>query len=103
MGRRSRNMLIIVIIIITIIIIIILQSAILHTDHLVRLVVKASAFRAKDLGFDSRLRVGILSGSSHSSDLKKLALQLLSCQAPGVIESALGLVGPVSVYCDSVM
>ena len=24
----------------------------------------------------------------------------LPCQAPGVIGSALGLVGPVSVYCD---
>ena len=31
---------------------------------------------------------------------QKLALQWLPCQAPGVIESALGLVGPVSVYCD---
>ena len=30
----------------------------------------------------------------------KLALQWLSCQAPGVIGSSLGLVGPVSVYCD---
>ena len=30
----------------------------------------------------------------------KLALQWLPCQAPGVIGSALGLVGPVSVYCD---
>ena len=30
----------------------------------------------------------------------KVALQWLSCQAPGVIGSALGLVGPVSVYCD---
>ena len=29
----------------------------------------------------------------------KLALQWLPCQAPGVIGSALGLVGPVSVYC----
>ena len=27
-------------------------------------------------------------------------LQWLPCQAPGVIGSALGLVGPVSVYCD---
>ena len=31
---------------------------------------------------------------------EKLALQWLPCQAPGVIGSALGLVGPVSVYCD---
>ena len=30
----------------------------------------------------------------------KLALQWLPCQAPGVTGSALGLVGPVSVYCD---
>ena len=30
----------------------------------------------------------------------KLALQWLPCQAPGVIGPALGLVGPVSVYCD---
>ena len=31
---------------------------------------------------------------------KKLALQGLPCQAPGIIGSTLGLVGPVSVYCD---
>ena len=31
---------------------------------------------------------------------QKLALQWLPCQAPGVIWSALGLVGPVSLYCD---
>ena len=31
---------------------------------------------------------------------QKLVLQWLPCQAPGVIGSALGLVGPVSVYCD---
>ena len=30
----------------------------------------------------------------------KLALQWLPCQEPGVIGSALGLVGPVSAYCD---
>ena len=30
----------------------------------------------------------------------KLAPQWLPCQAPGVIGSVLGLVGPVSVYCD---
>ena len=29
-----------------------------------------------------------------------ITLQWLPCQAPGVIGSALGLVGPVSVYCD---
>ena len=30
----------------------------------------------------------------------KLALQWLPCQAPGVMGSVLGLVGPVSVYFD---
>ena len=30
----------------------------------------------------------------------KLALQWLPCPVHGVIGSALGLVGPVSVYCD---
>ena len=30
----------------------------------------------------------------------KLAFQWIPCQAPGVIGSALGLVSPVSVYCD---
>ena len=36
---------------------------------LVGLVVKSPASRAADLGFDSRLRRGDLSGSSHTSDL----------------------------------
>ena len=39
------------------------------------------------------------SGSSHTSDLK-IGTPGLPCHAPGVIGSALGLVGPVSVYCD---
>ena len=30
----------------------------------------------------------------------KLVLQWLPCQAPGFVGSALGLAGPVSVYCD---
>ena len=30
----------------------------------------------------------------------KSTLQWIPCQAPGVIGSAPGLVGPVSVYCD---
>ena len=42
---------------------------------------------------------GIFSGSSHTSDLN-IGAPVLTCQAPGVIGSALGLVGPVSVYCD---
>ena len=32
----------------------------------------------------------------------KLALQWLTCQAPGVIGLVPGLVGPVSIYCDLV-
>ena len=55
--------------------------------------VRASTSGAEDLGFESRLPREF-SGSS----LKKLALQWLPCQAPVIIESALGLVGPVSVY-----
>ena len=31
---------------------------------------------------------------------EQLALQWLPCQAPYIIGSALGQVGPVSVYCD---
>ena len=60
---------------------------------------KASALGAEDPEFDSCLRSGDFSGSSHISDLK-LALQWLLCQAPGVLGSALGLVGSVSVCCD---
>ena len=69
-------------------------------NRLFGLVVKASASRAEDLGLISRLGCGDFSGSSHTSDLKKMALQWLPCQAPGLVESALGLVGPLSVYCD---
>ena len=68
------------------------------TDCLVGLVVKASVLRAEDPGFESRLQRDN-SGSSHTSDLK-LALQWLPCQVPGMIGSVLGLVGPVSIYCD---
>ena len=38
--------------------------------RLVGLVVKASASRAEDPGFESRLRRGDFSGSSHTSDSK---------------------------------
>ena len=44
-------------------------SAPSFVDHLVGLVVKASASRAEDPGFESRLRRDF-SGSSHTSDLK---------------------------------
>ena len=62
--------------------------------RLVGLVVKASASRAEDPGFESRLRWDF-SGSSHTSDFK-IATPVATCQAPGVIGSVLGLVGPVS-------
>ena len=62
--------------------------------------VKTSASRAEGPGFESRLRRDY-SGSNHSSDLK-IGTPVLPCQAPGVLWSVLGLVGPVSVYCDFV-
>ena len=71
-----------------------------HSDYrLVGLVVKASASRAGDPRFESRLCWDFFGVESyqwpknwHSSDYP--------CQAPGVIGSVLGLIGPVSVYCD---
>ena len=60
---------------------------------------KASTSRAEDHGFESRLRRDFFRGRVIPVT-SKLALQWLPCQAPGVIGSALGLVGPVSAYCD---
>ena len=54
--------------------------------RLVGLVVKASASRAKDSGFESRSRRDLSGVESY---------QWLPCQAPGVIGSVLGLVGLV--------
>ena len=62
---------------------------------------KASASRAEDPGFESRLPRKLFRGRVIPVS-QKLTLQWLLCQAPGVIGSALGLVGPVSVYCDLV-
>ena len=70
----------------------------LSSDRLVGLVVKASASRAEDPGFESR-RVGIFPCRVIPVTYK-LALQWLPCQVSGVIGSALGMVGLVSVYCD---
>ena len=70
-------------------------------DHLSGLVVKMSASRAEYPGFESCLHQDFFGGSSHTSDLK-IGTPVLSCKAPGVIGSVLGLVGPVSVYCDCV-
>ena len=60
---------------------------------------KASASRVEDPVFKSRLRRDFFRGRVIPVT-QKLALQWLPCQVPGVIGSALGLVGPVSVYCD---
>ena len=60
---------------------------------------KASASRAEDPGFESPLAPGFFRGRVIPVT-QKLALLCLPCQAPGVIGSALGLVGQVSVYCD---
>ena len=79
-----------------------------HTCHcnkvpdlhrLVGLVVKASASRAEDPGFESRLRPDFFRGRVIPVN-SKVTLQWLPCQAPGVKGSVLGRVVPVSVYCD---
>ena len=61
--------------------------------------VKASSSRAEDPGFESRLRRDF-PGSSHTGDLKTGPPVAIPCQTPGVVGSVLGLVDPVSVYCD---
>ena len=86
-------------------------------DRIAGQVVKTSDWRAADLGsipafaaglFPSqvipltwyyRFLRGAFSESSHTTDM---VLLWLPRQTPGVIGSALGLVGPVSVYCDCV-
>ena len=65
------------------------------SQRLVGLVVKASASRAEE----SRLRRDFFRGRVIPVT-SKLTLQWLPCQGPGVIGSVLGLVAPVSVYCD---
>ena len=67
----------------------ILLGLVLKAYRLVCLVVKASASRAP------RFFRGRVIPVTY-----KLALQWLPCQVPGMIGSVLGLVGPVSVYCD---
>ena len=72
-----------------------------NTDCLDGLVVKASALRAEDPGFESGLQQDFLDWVIPMIPVtQKLALQWLPCQAPGIIGSALGLVGLVSVYCE---
>ena len=62
--------------------------------RLVGLVVKASAWRAEDPGFESRSRRDF-SRARVIQVTSKLALQWLPCQTPGVIGSELGLAGLV--------
>ena len=64
-------------------------------DRLVGIVVEASASRAEDPGFESRLRRVFFQGR-----VIPVVLQWLPCQALGVIGSALALVGPAPVCCD---
>ena len=71
----------------------------LRADCLVGLVVKAYTSRAENPGFEFRLSRDF-SGGRVTPVTSKLALQWLPCQAPGILGSVLGLVGPVSVYCD---
>ena len=68
-------------------------------ERLVGLVVKASTSRAEDPVFESRLLREFCRGRVIPVT-SKLPLHCLPCQALGIIGSALGLVGPVSVYCD---
>ena len=63
--------------------------------RLVGLMVKVSASRAVDPGSNAGFFRGRVIPVT-----EKLALQWLPYQAPGVIGSELGVVGPVSVYCD---
>ena len=60
---------------------------------------KASASRAADLGSIPALAVDLIPGRV-TPVAKTLELQRLPCLAFGSIGSALGLIGPVSVYSD---
>ena len=60
---------------------------------------KTSVSRAEDPGFEFRLRRDFFRGRVIPVTYK-LEPQWLPCRAPGVIGSAPGLVGPMSVYCD---
>ena len=71
------------------------------SNRLVGLVVRVFAMRMEGLGFGSCLNHGDFSGSGHTNDLE-IGTPVATCQAPGVIGSVLGLVGPVSLYCDCV-
>ena len=76
--------------------VIVYSLPVVAVNRLAGLVIKASASGAEDPGFQSRLRRDF-SGSSHTSDLK---IGFPVATLPGIIWSALGLVGPVPVCCD---
>ena len=59
---------------------------------------RSSASMIPALEIDPRFPLGTLSRSCHASDFK-LALQWIPCLSPAVTGSALGLAGPVAVYC----
>ena len=56
------------------------------------------------MGLYAVMRIARIVSSLHAIDClavtAELALQWLPCQAAVIMGSALGLVGPVSVYCD---
>ena len=72
---------------------------VLVKDRLVGLAVRRPARERKIPGSNPAC-AGIFFRGRVIPVTQKLALQWLPCQAPGVIGSALALVGPVSVYCD---
>ena len=67
--------------------------------RLVSLMVRASASRVTDLVSVPPFGVDLFPGRDIPVT-EKMVPQWLPCQAPGVIESALGRFGPVSVNCD---
>ena len=73
-------------------------TSVQDVDRLVGLVVKASVSREEDPGSIPAFGVHLFPSRVNPVTLI-VSLQRLPCQAPGVIGSALGLVGPVSVNC----
>ena len=74
-----------------------LDSKFSQTHRLVGLTVEASASRAAGRGSIPACAVDLVPG--HTSDFI-IGASVAACQALDVIGSALGLVDPVSVYCD---
>ena len=73
------------------------MSEFIQQYRLVGLVVKASASRAEDPGFNSRLRRDF-SGSSHTSDLN-IGTSVATLPGAWRYRVSAGTGGPVSVYC----